>query len=75
MTNGNIHQVLREMGHTNIQTKMEYLRFTEQRRLDDFPSLKEEVEQSQNVLKYGIRDTLIRDTVPHLLPLNREEMN
>ena len=29
--------------------------------------------RSQNVLKYGIRDTLIRDTVPQTI--NREELN
>ena len=29
------------MGHSNPQTTMKYLRFPEQRRLDDFPSLRE----------------------------------
>ena len=50
MTNGNIHQVMREMGHSNTQTTRGYLRFPEQRRLDDFPSLREYIEQHQNML-------------------------
>jgi len=48
---GSIHDVMREMGHSNTQTTMEYLRFPEQRRLDDFPSMKEYIEQRQNMPK------------------------
>ena len=39
------------MGHSNPQTTMGYLRFPEQRRLDDFPSLREYIEQRQNMPK------------------------
>ena len=42
---GIIHDVMREMGHSTPKTTMEYLRFPEQRRLDDFPSLREYIEQ------------------------------
>ena len=57
MTNGNIHQVMREMGHTNTQTTMGYLRFPEQRRLDDFPSLRKYIEQRQKMPKSSISVT------------------
>ena len=48
---GSIHDVMREMGHSNPQTTMRYLRFPEQRRLDDFPSFREYIEQRQNMPK------------------------
>ena len=44
-----IHEVMREMGHSNVQTTMEYLRFPEQRRLDDFPSLRKYIEQRKKM--------------------------
>ena len=50
---GSIHDVMREMGHSNTQTTMRYLRFPEQRRLDDFPSLKQYIENRQNMQKDG----------------------
>ena len=50
---GSIHDVMREMGHSTPKTTMEYLRFPEQRRLDDFPSLREYIEQRQNMPKSG----------------------
>ena len=53
MLNGNVFDVMREMGHTNTQTTMQYLRFPEQRRLDDFPSLKQYIENRQNMQKDG----------------------
>ena len=56
---GNIFQVAREMGHKNVTTTQHYLRFPEQRRLDDFPSLKKYIE---NKGENAIRDTDIRDT-------------
>ena len=42
---------------------MEYLRFPEQRRLDDFPSLRKYIEQHQNMPKNSIRGTQIRGTI------------
>ena len=60
---GSIHDVMREMGHSNPQTTMRYLRFPEQRRLDDFPSLREYIEQRQNMPINSIRGTKIRGTI------------
>ena len=48
---GSIHDVMREMGHSNPQTTMRYLRFPEQRRLDDFPSLKDYILHHKNMPK------------------------
>ena len=60
---GSIHDVMREMGHSNPQTTMRYLRFPEQRRLDDFPSLREYIEQHQNMPENTIRATDLRATI------------
>ena len=68
MLNGNVFDVMREMGHTNTQTTMRYLRFPEQRRLDDFPSLKDYIENHQNMQKNTIRGTEIRGTVYSNIP-------
>ena len=53
ITNGNVFDVMKEMGHTNTQTTMGYLRFPIERRLDDFPSLIEYIEQHQNMPTSG----------------------
>ena len=53
---GSIHDVMREMGHSTPKTTMEYLRFPEQRRLDDFPSLKQYIENRQNLQKSGVKE-------------------
>jgi len=42
---------------------MGYLRFPEQRRLDDFPSLKEYISNPQNMQKNTIRATNLRATI------------
>ena len=60
---GSIHDVMREMGHSTPQTTMKYLRFPEQRRLDDFPSLREYIQQHQNIPKNTIRGTKGRGTL------------
>ena len=57
-----------EMGHSNPQTTMGYLRFPIERRLDDFPSLKDYIENRQNIGKNAIRGTKIRGTVYSNLP-------
>ena len=54
---------MKKMGHTNTQTTMGYLRFPEQRRLDDFPSLKEYISNPQNMQKNTIRATNLRATI------------
>ena len=51
------------MWHSTPKTTMEYLRFPEQRRLDDFPSLREYIEQNQNMPKNVIRGTNGRGTI------------
>ena len=43
-----IFTVQRELGHKSTDMTQRYLRFPEQRRLDDFPSLREYIEQRQN---------------------------
>ena len=48
-TTGNIYQVMREMGHTQVTTTQLYLEFPEQRRLDDFPSLRKYIEKDMVV--------------------------
>ena len=42
---------MREMGHKSTNTTMRYLRFPEQRRLDDFPSLKDYILNHKNMPK------------------------
>ena len=56
---GNIFQVAMEMGHKNVTTTQHYLRFPEQRRLDDFPRLAKHIE---NKGKSAMGDTETGDT-------------
>ena len=65
MLNGNVFDVMREMGHTNTQTTMQYLRFPLERRLDDFPSLKDYIENRQNMPKNVYVET-IYSSIPKL---------
>jgi len=46
---GDIFQVAREMGHKDVTTTQLYLQFPEQRRLDDFPSLRKYIENNMVV--------------------------
>jgi len=68
MLNGNVFDVMKEMGHTNTQTTMQYLRFPLERRLDDFPSLKDYIKNRQNMPKNVYLDTKNSDTVYSNLP-------
>ena len=43
--------LMRELGHANTQTTIGYLRFPEQRILDDFPSLREYILNHKNMPK------------------------
>ena len=56
---GDIFQVAKEMGHTEVSTTQHYTRFSEQRRLDDFPSLAKHIE---NKAKSAVGDTEMGDT-------------
>ena len=62
ITNGNVFEVMREMGHSNTQTTMGYLRFPLERRLDDFPSLQEYIQNPQKMQKSTIMGTKIMGT-------------
>ena len=63
ITNGNVFDVMKEMGHTNTQTTMGYLRFPLERRLDDFPSLREYIEQHQNMPINAYTETKNTETI------------
>ena len=63
MLNGNVFEVMREMGHTNTQTTMQYLRFQLDELKDYFPSLIPIIENMENMQKNAIRGTKIRGTI------------
>ena len=71
MLNGNVFDVMREMGHSNVQTTMEYLRFPLERRLDDFPSLRDYILNHKNIGENTIRANNLRaniySNIPNLL--------
>jgi len=46
-----IHQVARDLGHTKTTTTEIYLEYPEQRRIDDFPSLKPLIEEGEKLRK------------------------
>ena len=52
-TTGNIFQVAMEMGHKNVTTTQEYLRFQADEIKDNFPSLIPIIENMENVQKSG----------------------
>ena len=49
-----IHQVSRDLGHTKTTTTEIYLEYPEQRRMDDFPSLKPFIEESEKLREKAI---------------------
>ena len=58
--------------NSGINTTMRYLRFPEQRRLDDFPSLREYIEQRQNKPIIGTMGTNTMGTqYPNVNKLSR----
>ena len=58
-----IFTVQRELGHKSTDMTQRYLRFPEQRRLDDFPSLREYIEQRQNNPKNVYMETENTETI------------
>ena len=68
VTMTDIFTVQRELGHKSTDMTQKYLRFPEQRRLDDFPSLKDYIENRQNMQKNTIRATKSRATEYSNLP-------
>ena len=65
VTMADIFTVQRELGHKSTDMTQKYLRFPEQRRLDDFPSLQE---YAQNLQENTIRATKSRATVYSNIP-------
>lgn len=61
-TNGNIHLVRDEMGHSTVTVTERYTKLNRKRVLEDFPSLAEKVKLSENMLKNAIKDTNFKDT-------------
>ena len=60
---GDIFQVAREMGHRSVATtERHYLRFQLERRLADFPILKEYIEKPENKAVFSKRGYDLGDT-------------
>ena len=74
-TNGNIHLVRDEMGHSSITVTERYTRLKQKRLLEDFPSLADKFYISQNMLKNDKEDTLLEDTEYYEGVIIRRELN
>jgi len=59
---GDIHRVAREMGHCKTSTTEIYLQYPEQRRIDDFPSLKNFIEKEEKRRDLVISETIFSET-------------
>ena len=70
-TNGNIHLVRDEMGHSSVTVTERYTRLNRKRVMEDFPSLIDKLNSTIN----GIKDTIIKDTSQYLTPINRRDLN
>ena len=70
-TNGNIHLVRDEMGHSSVTVTERYTRLNRKRIVEDFPSLADKIYNQIN----GIKDTIIKDTSQYLTPINRRDIN
>ena len=74
-TNGNIHLVRDEMGHSSVTVTERYTRLKHKRLIEDFPSLADKCYISQNMLKNGKEDTLLEDTEYYEGDNIRRELN
>ena len=54
------------MGHKYVTTTQRYLEYPEERRLDDFPSLKEYIEKDGKKPQMAMWDTDLWDFQPYL---------
>ena len=64
---GDVFQVSRELGHRSVTTtERHYLRFPLERRLADFPTLKEYIEKAENKAVLGDKGYDLRDTRAYL---------
>jgi len=65
-TNGNIHLVRDEMGHSSVTVTERYTRLNRKRVVEDFPSLADKIYNQINGIK---------DTSQYLTPINRQDIN
>ena len=65
-TNGNIHLVRDEMGHSSVTVTERYTRLNRKRVVEDFPSLADKIYNQINGIK---------DTSQYLTPINRRDIN
>ena len=74
-TNGNIHLVRDEMGHSSVTVTERYTRLNRKRVMEDFPSLADKCYISENMLKNGKEDTVLEDTEYYEGAVIRGELN
>ena len=74
-TNGNIHLVRDDMGHSSVTVTERYTRLKRKRLREDFPSLADKCYISDNMLKNGKEDTVLEDTEYYDEAIIRRELN
>ena len=74
-TNGNIHLVRDEMGHSSVIVTERYTRLNRKRIIEDFPSLAEKIKLSENMLINGISVEDFSVVSQFQLMSNRREIN
>ena len=74
-TNGNIHLVRDEMGHSSVIVTERYTRLNRKRIIEDFPTLAEKIKFSENMLINGISVEDFSVVSQLQLKSNRRELN